>query len=539
LITVYLILVLFVSGCGPSEEELSATATQEAAYVFATETAAAPTATATATQTPTPSPTPTETPTQTPTPMPTQTPTPSPSPTPDMTTFLPTAADLAPALEPVPPEMIEFFAGEGATEFFDGVAMFMSQDPVEVVMAMMMQLDTEFERETFDIEVDPEVMATSTLAGIGISSIEDENVVGYGEIPDVEDVGQISAGVTFAVNMEGDLLRWDLLTFRRGEVGVYLTVLYPDGALPMTAVTALAETIDARIALASSGEELPRSEEGSGQRSSIRIGSKSFTEQYLLGSMYELVLDEAGFDAVYAPMGGTYDNHTALLEGVIDLYPEYTGTALLTHLEMPYDPSMTREGVYETVKEEYEELLELAVLEPTVFDNTYCLAMAEATAGEMGISAISELPGQAGDLVLGTTAEFIERSDGLPGLEQVYGSFNFGSVIALDPSFLYTALLEGDIDVTTCFRTDGQLAAYDLIALEDDRRFWPPYPAAPVIRMDLVETHPEIAELLNDLSSRLDEATMQRLNWEVAANGRPADEVAREFLLEEGLLEQE
>lgn len=278
---------------------------------------------------------------------------------------------------------------------------------------------------------------------------------------------------------------------------------------------------------------------GGGEGTAVRIGSKEFTEQHLLGNMYEMLLDDAGFDATYTAMGGTAENHTALIEGEIDLYPEYTGTALLTHLEMEYDPSMSPEDVYNTVEETYEERWDLTLLEPTNFNNTYCVTMPEERAAELGIETVSDLQENADGLVFGTTQEFIERADGLPGMEQVYGSFSFEEVVGLDPGLLYTGIDQGDIDVTTCFGTDGQIAAYDLVVLEDDLNFWPPYPAAPVIRQDVLDENPEIADVLNGLSARLDGDTMRRLNWEVSGpDGREADTVAREFLVSEGLLEE-
>jgi osmoprotectant transport system substrate-binding protein len=186
--------------------------------------------------------------------------------------------------------------------------------------------------------------------------------------------------------------------------------------------------------------------------------------------------------------------------------------------------------------QEYADQYELTLLDPTAFNNTYCLTLPRERAEELGISTVSDLSQRAGDLVFGTTQEFTEREDGLPGLQEVYGGFNFQEVLGLDPGLLYSGLEEGDIDVTTCFGTDGQIAAYDLLVLEDDRGFWPPYPVAPIVRSDVLEDHPEIASELNELSAVLDDATMSQLNWEVAGNGREADEVAREFLEEQGLI---
>ncbi|MGF1477886.1 MAG: glycine betaine ABC transporter substrate-binding protein [Cyanophyceae cyanobacterium] len=269
----------------------------------------------------------------------------------------------------------------------------------------------------------------------------------------------------------------------------------------------------------------------------IRVGAKDFTEQYILGNMYEILLDDAGFDAEYTSVGGTNENHDAIVAGEIDIYPEYTGTSLLTILGMEFDSNMSAEEVYETVKDNYAEQFNLAVLEPTSYNNTYVLTMEQAQAEELGIKTVSDLSEKANDLVFGTTQEFTERQDGLPGLRDVYGGFNFEEVVALDPGLLYSGIEAGDIDVTTGFGTDGQIAAYDLLVLEDNLNFWPPYPAAPIVRQEVLDANPEIADRLNELSAQLDGETMRTLNWEVAGNGREADEVAREFLEEQGLIE--
>ena len=125
------------------------------------------------------------------------------------------------------------------------------------------------------------------------------------------------------------------------------------------------------------------------------------------------------------------------------------------------------------------------------------------------------------------------------GLQETYGGFNFKEVVALDPGLLYSGIDEGEIDVTTCFGTDGQISAYNLVVLEDDMGFWPPYPVAPIIRSEVLEANPEIAGILNQLAPFLDGVTMSGLNWEVAGNAREADEVARTFLIENGLISGE
>jgi osmoprotectant transport system substrate-binding protein len=278
---------------------------------------------------------------------------------------------------------------------------------------------------------------------------------------------------------------------------------------------------------------------GGGQDTTIRIGSKEFTEQYILGNMYAQLLEDAGYTVEYQPLGGTSENHQALLNEELDIYPEYTGTGLLTILEEEYDPSMSADDVYDMVSEGYAEQFNLTWGDQTAFNNTYCLTMTQEKANELGVSTLSELSGMADQLVFGTTQEFTERPDGLPGLQEMYGGFQFEEVLGLDPGLLYAGLDEGDIDVTTCFGTDGQISAYNLVVLEDDMGFWPPYPVGPVIRQELLDDNPDVLTTLNKLAPLLDGETMSGLNWEVAGNGREADEVAREFLVENGLISSE
>ncbi|MEO0490193.1 MAG: glycine betaine ABC transporter substrate-binding protein [Cyanobacteria bacterium J06659_2] len=268
----------------------------------------------------------------------------------------------------------------------------------------------------------------------------------------------------------------------------------------------------------------------------IKIGSKEFTEQYLLGHMFEMVLDNAGYNADYNALGDTSENHAALIAGEIDLYPEYTGTALLVHLEQTYDPAMSTMDVYDKVKADYVEQFSVVLLDPTSFNNTYALVMTKDRANELGVTTVSDISANASGLIFGTDLEFADRSDGLPALKETYGGFDFAEVKSLDPGLLYSGLDTGDIDVTTGYGTDGQIAAFDLLVLEDDQKFWPPYPVAPFIRQETLDANPEIAEVLNSVTVLLDDETMSTLNWEVAGNGREPDEVAREFLEEQGLL---
>jgi osmoprotectant transport system substrate-binding protein len=267
------------------------------------------------------------------------------------------------------------------------------------------------------------------------------------------------------------------------------------------------------------------------------VGSKEFAEQLILGEMYALILEDVGFevDRKFA-LGGSPALQQALVSGEIDLYPEYTGTGLMTVLKLPAhtDPQY----VYTTVAERYKEAFNLIWLDPAPLNNTYVLVMTQETAAQYDITTISDMVAQAAQLTMAGTVEFANREDGLPGLKQVYGDFTLKRYIPIEPDLKYRALIAGEADVITGFGTDGQISAFNLVALEDDRRMYPPYQVAPVVRQQIVEDFPEIQEALNALAPRLTDATMQRLNYEVSGEGRDPAEIAEAFLMQEGLIER-
>jgi osmoprotectant transport system substrate-binding protein len=249
------------------------------------------------------------------------------------------------------------------------------------------------------------------------------------------------------------------------------------------------------------------------------------------------MLEDAGFDVQRSlNLGGTDVAQTALENGEIDVYPEYTGTGLLNVLDM--EVMTDQEEVYETVRENYEEQFNLIWLEPAPMNNTQALAMEPDKAEEMGIETISDMVEQASELRMVGPAEFQERGDGLPGLKEVYGDFDLQDYIAVDPGLRYQALVNDDADVVVAFGTDGQISAYDLVVLEDDQGMFPPYQVAPVVRADTLETNPEVRDTLNTLAPALTNDVMRSLNFEVDGNEREPEEVAREFLVEEGLISE-
>jgi osmoprotectant transport system substrate-binding protein len=269
----------------------------------------------------------------------------------------------------------------------------------------------------------------------------------------------------------------------------------------------------------------------------ITVGSKDFTEQFILGEMYALALEAAGFTVERKlNLGGTPVAHAGLLSGEIDLYPEYTGTGLLTVLKLPSsgDPA----EVYATVAREYESQFQLIWLDPAPMNNTQALAMTRTRAAELGIATISDMVAKAGELVMIGPPEFQAREDGLPGIQAAYGNFRLKAYKAVDPGLRYQGLVNGEADVAVAFGTDGEIAAFDLVLLEDDKQLFPPYQVAPVVRKDTLEANPGIAAALNALSPLLTDEVMQRLNYEVSGNRKEPAEVARTFLVEAGILKK-
>lgn len=256
----------------------------------------------------------------------------------------------------------------------------------------------------------------------------------------------------------------------------------------------------------------------------IVIGSKMFTEGYLLAEMMAQVLEERGFEVRRRTgLGGTLVAFQALVSGEIDAYPEYTGT--LTQAILEVEGELGEEELNARLAP-----LGAELLAPLGFNNTYAIAVTGETASRFGLERISDLAALP-QLRFGFSHEFRDRADGWPGLQQRYGLPQTSSGIG--HGLAYLALLEGDIDATDAYSTDGDLLRYDLRVLEDDLGFFPAYLAAPLVRADLA---PDVKETLSALTNRLDDETMRALNAEVAVEERTFAQVARSFLLAQGLV---
>ncbi len=259
------------------------------------------------------------------------------------------------------------------------------------------------------------------------------------------------------------------------------------------------------------------------------VGSKNFTEQVLLGEVLAAHLESRGFTVDRRLNLGGNLCHQAVQAGRMDVYVEYTGTALKDILKRPmaHDPA----AVLREVREAYR-ALGLVVGAPLGFNNTFALVMRRDDAATRGIARLSDLARHAAVLRVGLYGEFLEREDGMPGLELAYG-FRFGlRAREMDLGLLYQALIEKQVDLVVGSATDGLIGALDLVVLEDDRRYFPPYDAVTVANAGSLVAHPGLQGALDALAGRLDEATMRRMNHAVDGLHRAPADVAREFLKE-------
>jgi osmoprotectant transport system substrate-binding protein len=271
----------------------------------------------------------------------------------------------------------------------------------------------------------------------------------------------------------------------------------------------------------------------------LKVGSKDFTEEFILAEMYALLLEDAGFTVERKfNLGGTPVAHAALEKGDIDLYPEYTSTGLLTVLKE--SPIQDPAAVLEAVRKGYKEKHNLAWLEPAAFNDTQALATTKAVSDAQGIKTFSDLAAKASELRLGGPAEFAEREDGIKGLQKAYGGFQFKEFKQLGTGSLrYEALQNGQVDVVVAFSTDGQISGLGLVLLQDDKRFYPAYQAAPVVRADVLEKNAKISEALNKLGPLLTDEVMAGLNWQVdGPDKKEFAAVAKAFLQDKGLIKR-
>lgn len=260
-----------------------------------------------------------------------------------------------------------------------------------------------------------------------------------------------------------------------------------------------------------------------GSGDAVVIGSKNFTEQDVLGEILAQELEARGIPVERRfHLGGTFVCHNAIVGGEIDLYPEYTGTALTAILKRA--PILDPERARREVQDAYAGRWDLVWGPPFGFENTFALVVRRADAESLRLRTINDLGRVADRMTAGFGPEFMAREDGYPGLRKAYG-FEFGRILQLDLGLMYRALAQREIDVAVANSTDGRIEALDLVVLADDRRYFPPYQAAPVVRRAALDRHPRLRDALAALAGALDEAGMRALNREVEAGGDLADVV--------------
>lgn len=265
----------------------------------------------------------------------------------------------------------------------------------------------------------------------------------------------------------------------------------------------------------------------SGDKVKLRIGSKNFTENLIVSEIYALALEDKGYKVERIPNIASSIIHTALVNGEIDLYPEYTGTGLLAILkkDLLTDPKQ----VYDTVKSEYLKQFNLVWLNYSSANDGQGLVIRTDVANNLGIRTISDLQKQANEIRFASQGEFDKREDGIPGLEKAYGKFTWKSSRVYDNGLKYEVLASNEADLAPAATTEGQLTKPQFTLLIDDKHVWPPYNLAPVIKKSVLDAHPAIADILNTVSASLDTEKITKLNAEVDVEKKEYEEVAKKY----------
>lgn len=261
---------------------------------------------------------------------------------------------------------------------------------------------------------------------------------------------------------------------------------------------------------------------------SVVVGSKDFTENEIVAEIYALALEDAGFTVERKMNIAGSVVHTSITSSEIDLYPEYTGTGLITILGM--EAMTDQDEVYKVVKEAYNEQFDITWLDYAEANDGQGLFVSRKVSDEYGITNISQLQANADKLRFCSQGEFDEREDGIPGLEKLYGKFNWKSSKIYDNGLKWEVVDNDEADCATAYTTEARLTETDkFVLLEDDKNMWPPYNLAPIVRNEVLTQYPEIEEILNGVSGTLDTQTVTQLNARVDIEGEEYEDVAAEY----------
>jgi len=300
-------------------------------------------------------------------------------------------------------------------------------------------------------------------------------------------------------------------------------------------------TVLVLLVLAACGNVGGSGDGGDGGGPTITVGSKNFTEQYVLAELYAQVLEEEGFNVERKlDLGSVQIADRALQNGQIDFYPEYTGTALETVLGYKGENPKTPEATYEEAQQRYAERDPAdTMLKPANYESTYGILVRKEVAQELNLKTLEDLAEASPQLTFASFGEFQERSDGFPNMKENYPNLNFEDIIIVnDIGLRYKGLESGEADVGIGFTTDQQFTSDELVVMEDPKQIWPYYYPAPVVRSDVLEQNPKVKEVLNRVSENSpDIDAMRALIGEVDIDKEDPEDVAREYLEEKGLIE--
>ena len=274
-----------------------------------------------------------------------------------------------------------------------------------------------------------------------------------------------------------------------------------------------------------------------GNDETLVIGGKLGTEPEILINMYKILIeDETDLQVTLEPsLGKTTFLFNALQSGSIDIYPEFTGTAVSQFLKETA-VSNDRKEVYKQAHDGLLEKFDLVFLQPMQFNNTYALAVSAPFAEEHQLEYISDLRGIEDEVKAGFTLEFSDREDGYIGLQELY-HLGFPNLVTMEPKLRYTAVEQAEINLIDAYSTDSELRRYNLKVLTDDKELFPPYQGAPLLRKETLDKYPELEKILNQLAGKITDDRMREMNYQVAVEGKSATEVAQNYLEEEGLIE--
>ncbi|MEY2193192.1 osmoprotectant update ABC transporter permease/substrate-binding subunit OpuFB [Neobacillus sp. BF23-41] len=371
----------------------------------------------------------------------------------------------------------------------------------------------------------PVIMAgirTATIFIIGTATIA--SLIGAGGLGDIILLGisrnDYSLIVLGAVPSALLAIIFDLL-LRRLETISFRKIMVSSGAFALIIVLIMGSMV---------GPTLFQKEQ-----KQIVIAGKFGPEPEILDNMYKLLIEENTDLKVKlrTGLGDTTFVFNALKSKDVDIYPEFSGTAIVNFLkENPV--STNSKEVYSQAKEGMAKKYNMALLSPMKFNDTYAIAVPEDFAKKYNLKSISDLVKVEQYITAGFDPEFADIQDGYPGLAKKYG-LNF-KIVTMDPSVRYHAIQTGNVNLMNAYSTDGELQKYHLVVLEDDKHFFPPYQGSPLLRQETIDKYPEIVPTLNKLAGKISDSQMQKMNYEVGVKGMKAEDVARIFLIKEGLI---